>query len=43
MPGVTSGGTFPVKGATGGNAPGFPGLQGSGETKPHNTGTPFGG
>lgn len=45
MLGVASGGSSPVKGATGGNAPGFPGLQGSGaEAKPHNpTGIPFGG
>lgn len=41
---VASGGAPPVKGATEGNAPGLPGLQGSGaEIKPHNTGTPFGG
>lgn len=44
MLGVASGSASPVKGATGGNAPGFPGLQGSGaETKPHNSGISFGG
>lgn len=44
MLGVASGGASPLKDATGGNDPGFPGLQGNGaETKPHNTGTPFGG